>query len=601
MVSKGNAKSATSLSIDDLTQRVDAARSSYNRHRDAAAEAVAYVYLVYRDTRSGEAKKWFDAEIKSFNEDVATFNKEQDDEFARAKHWLGGTLSKNDHLMNSNPDAAQEAANAIEIAKLQELLKLSSQQRSKRKRVSAVAQVNSSPFMPVVRYVFEFDRPNHASLVSRYCMAVQWVSAAFDQVSPVDLEAIKAAIEAEGGIDSCIEAQRRVNEGGDGETESDEQIILKAEKEEARAVVAGMKAKTTIQFQAGKAKEGFVVLLGRTSGADLDVLGEADISDNELARMITGLGKDNMVGSDPELEFISRVLELGSMIKDRQEVPSMSDPANKVMTERMVSLRADYTGQPQLVVSVNRADACSILHATPKSSDLLSLAKGDCVLQGKVRQRLEKEFSSPARRRLLTIKANTVPKTATGADAQSPLSWELHNRALGQRSSANQMFYWTALGNISAKPLDVDHFAPEFTGSLDQSDMVLINSHLLSSWRASTAGDKNKRPFLLELNGQDLKLTCGDADPLELTLKTSFSGRSVMRFRIADINGLISQIADQHAVVELSGDSSGLLKFSWSDHWAAYDYFIPTLGADGRLINRRVAPMRPSPMPLAAE
>jgi hypothetical protein len=601
MVSKGNAKSADFILVDDLAQRVDAARASHHRHRDAAAEAVAYVYLLYRDTRSGDGKKWFDKEIEAFNAAVGEHNTSVDNEINRAKNWHAGKLTADDHLMIEKPDQTQKAANDLEIAKLRRLLSMTSPDRTKLKRLSAIPRNDSSPYMPVVRYALNFNEYAHAAMVSRYCLVMKWIAGQFSSVADAELDQIKAAIEADGGFDCCVEIQRRVNEGDDGASQSDEQIILKAQNDDARAVVVGMKAKTTIQFQAGKAKDGFVVLLGRTNGVDLDVLAEADISDNELSRMIARVGDDNMIGSSPDLEFISRVLKLGSSIKEKQDVPSMSDATKKVTTESIVTLRSDPTGQRQLVVSVNRADACSILHATPKNMDLLSLVKGDCVLQGSPRRRIEREVSSAARRRLLTIKVNPSPKTAAGGDALSPLSWELHNRALAGRSSANQTFFWTDLNNISAKPLDVDNFRPEFTGSLDQSDVVLINSHLLASWRASTAGDKNKRVFLLELNGQDLKLTCGDADPLSLTLKTNFAGKQIMRFRIADIDGLIGHIADQHAVYEISGDSGGLLRFSWADDLAFYDYFIPTVGMDGRLMSRRVANMRPSPLPLAAE
>ena len=604
MVSKGNAKSTTSLSSDELALRVDAARTSYNRHRDAAAEAVGYVYLLYRDTRSGDAKKWFNEQIDAFNADVAEHNKKVEATFQRAKDWHDGKLSKDDHLMIEKPDAVQKAANETEVAELKFLLAMKGPEKTKLKRVSAIPRNDSSKYMPAVRYVLSFNEQSHAAMVSRYCLVMEWIAAKFDQEANVEIDQIKAAIEAEGGFDCCVELQRRINEDGDDVTsDSDEQLILKAQNDDARAVVNGMQARTTIQMHANKAKDGYVLLLGRTNGADLDILGEADVGDNELKRMITRLGDDNMIGASPEMEFIGRVMDLGATIREKQEVPSMVDPTKKVTTERMVSLKSDENGAPQLVVSVNRADACAILHASPKVADILTMIKGDCVLQGSVRRRIEREVSSRGRRRLLTVKVNTAPKTSADKDAESPLSWEFHNKALAdkERSTANQTFFWTALNSVGAKPLDVDHFSPEFRGTLDQSDIVLLNTHLLSTWRASKSSTKNRDAFLIELKGQELTLTCGDADPLKLELKTRHVGKLVMRFRISDIDALINEIADQHCVYELAGDTSGLLKISWTDDFGAYDYFIPTLGMDGRLMSRRVAPMRPSPTALAAE
>ena len=110
MVSKGNTSSNKSLSPEELMQRVDAARISYNRHKDAAAEAVGYIYLLYRDTRKGDNKKWFDDEIKKFDEEVMAFNTMRDEKYERAKKWEAKTLDKNDHLMIKDPSADQKVA-----------------------------------------------------------------------------------------------------------------------------------------------------------------------------------------------------------------------------------------------------------------------------------------------------------------------------------------------------------------------------------------------------------------------------------------------------------------------------------------------------------
>jgi hypothetical protein len=310
-----------------------------------------------------------------------------------------------------------------------------------------------------------------------------------------------------------------------------------------------------------------------------------------------------MIGADPYLEFLGRVLELGGTIRDKQEVVSDFDETKKIPTERLISLRPDLSGQPELVVSVNRADSGPILHARPHNPELLTLMKGECVLQGSVRRRIEREVGSKSRRRLLTVQVNTNPKTAAGKDAGSPLSWEFHNRALAakNKSTATQTFFWTALNRVSSKPLDVDNFNPQFVGILEQSDISLIKTHLLDVWSKSTAADKNKRNFLLQLKDKQLALKCGDADPLELQLKTDCTDMLSMKFKIPDIVAVIDHIADQHSTYEIAGDPGGLIRISWSDTFGSYDYYLPTLGSDGRYMNRRVAPMRVTNMPMAAE
>jgi hypothetical protein len=256
-----------------------------------------------------------------------------------------------------------------------------------------------------------------------------------------------------------------------------------------------------------------------------------------------------------------------------------------------------------LVVSLNKADAGPILHARPHDIDLLTLIKGECVLQGSVRRNIEREVTSKSRRRLLTIKVNTQPKTAAGKDATSPLGWEFHNRALAEknRTSATQTFFWTAFNNITSKPLDVDNFNPKFVGTLEQSDINLIKTHLTDVWTDSAAADKNKRNFLLQFKDRKLTLNCGDADPMELLLQTDSTASVSMKFKFPDMVALFNEIATQHCTYEIAGDPGGLIRISWSDALASYDYYLPTLGTDGRYINRRVAPMLPNDLPLAAE
>ena len=602
MIAKGNKISPKTVSIDELQLRLQSARDSYNRHKDAAAEAVGHVYLLYKETRSGIGRKWLEEEIAELNRDIEKHNTKQQNEFEEAKDWRDKTLSKEHELLQPTDDPIQIAKNAKEVAKLQLLLDMSPQERTKLRRVPLVRREDSSKYVEIVRYVLNFDRSYHAAMVSRYCSVVEWTASKFDDEPNADIDMIKAAVEAAGGFDRCVELQRVVKESGDV-NESDEEIIRKAQATEARGIVLGMKAAATVDMMASKTDGNFVLLVCRPTAQGLDVLGEAELSDNDVQRAVTRLGEANMLGADADLEFIARVLELGAMIKEKQEVASDFDSSKKVPTERLVSLRADAQGQPELVVSVNRADAGPILHARPHNLDLLTLIKGECVLQGSVRRRIEREVSSKSRRRLLTIQVNSNPQTAAGKDATSPLSWEFHNRALAEKSksSATQTFFWTAFNNVSSKPLDVDNFNPQFVGTLEQSDISLIKTHLLDVWTASTAADKNKRNFLLQLKGGQLSLKCGDAEPMELVLKTDSTAAVSMKFKIPDIVAVIDQIADQHSTYEIAGDPGGLIRISWADKLGSYDYYLPTLGSDGRLMNRRVAPMRINDLPMAAE
>ena len=193
---------------------------------------------------------------------------------------------------------------------------------------------------------------------------------------------------------------------------------------------------------------------------------------------------------------------------------------------------------------------------------------------------------------------------AEGKPAESPLSWELHNRALAekQRPAAAKSFFWTALGKVTAKPLDVDNFSPQFVGTLDDVDLHMINDQLLKPWAANMAGNKAQRAFMLSLKNRELKVSCGDGDPLVLNFKTECEDTINMKFRIQDMYLLFQLLCDQHVTgYTLAGDEGGLLRLSWEDQNGFFDFYLPTLGSDGKLQSRRVAPMRSGPMLIAAE
>jgi hypothetical protein len=65
---------------------------------------------------------------------------------------------------------------------------------------------------------------------------------------------------------------------------------------------------------------------------------------------------------------------------------------------------------------------------------------------------------------------------------------------------------------------------------------------------------------------------------------------------------LFQLLCDQHVTgYTLAGDEGGLLRLSWEDQNGFFDFYLPTLGSDGKLQSRRVAPMRSGPMLIAAE
>jgi hypothetical protein len=603
-MSKGNGKFAAITSREDMERRVETARDCHRRQKDAAAEAVAEAYLLYRETRDGMGKKWFDEQIAKFNLDAETANSHLKSEQDRAKKFVEGALTANDHLNSPAANPEQALVHDVERAKLRRIHAMTSAEKISAKLFSAKPRDDSSLFMPVVRYVFNFNRHHHGAMVSRYCLVMEWIASNLGSKPDLDVDTIKQAIKEAKGFDRVIELQRDVSKT-DTDAEKDAEIIAKAIADQAKSIAREVGHKGLLDIQASSHKDGFVLLLARMSGDGMAVLGQAESSDNDIDTAVRNFGKVSLVGDDDaSMEFIGRVLDIAAIIKDRQEIISVADGKTKVSTARSFSLKADVDGQPHLVVSLNHADSSPVFYARAKADNMLTFNKGSCVLSGAVRRRMEKEMDDPARRRFLSLKINTEPKTAEGKPAESPLSWELHNRALAQanRSSAKQSFYWTALSNITAKPLDIDNFNPQFQCALDQDELRQIFQQHLEPWKTSVDSKKSSRVFALRLEDHQLEVICGDADPVVLSARVDCPEKLVMNFRMQDMHAIFEALCKKPGSdYQLIGDPAGLLRISWQDKFGVYQFHQPTIAADGKLQNRRVAPMLPEPTPLAAE
>ena len=603
-MSKGNGTLGKPLTKEDMERRVEIARDCHTRSRDAGAEAVAQAYLLFKETRTGEGKKWLDAEIEKFNVTAETHNAELNSGFERAKKFVEGKLALNDHLNQPPADEAQRKVHDEERERLKVTHKLPPAERAALKLFSAKPRGDSSAYMPIVRYVFNFNKQVHGSLVSRYCLVLEWIGVQFEGKASVDVDTIKAAISAAGGFDHVVDIQREVGKTST-EAQKDAEIIREAIAAEAKGIAREVAHKGVLDIQAKKTKDGFVLLLGRVSDHGVAVLGEALSSDNEIDSAVSRFGKTSLVGDDDaSMEFMGRVIDIAAIIKDKQEIIGGADGKQKISTDRIFSLKADHDGAAHLVVSVNHADSSPIFYAKPKVDNIVTFDKGSCVLSDSTRKRMEKEMDDPARRRFLTLTVNTNPERATGKPAESPLSWDLHNRALAkaQRSTANQSFYWTSLGKVTAKPLDIDNFNPQFDCALGQHELQAIFQELLKPWKSNVDSKKSTRVFTLKLEEQQLSVICGDADPMALSAKVACAENFSMNFRIQDFHALFEVLCDLHGTdYRLSGDQAGLLRLSWSDDYGEYGFHLPTVGTDGKLQSRRIAPMRSVPMLLAAE
>jgi len=312
------------------------------------------------------------------------------------------------------------------------------------------------------------------------------------------------------------------------------------------------------------------------------------------------------------------VLRLSEFIKDRVQVPAADGSEINVKTDKTLTIRRDKQGESMLVVSLNRIEAAPVLHAKPAAQGMITLARGEAVMQGTDRRKLESEILDEGRRPLYALAVNDDPVTDTGKPSTKPLVWELTNRALEEQGRPTSLICvdFVQLRNVTDKPIDVDRFTPQFSGVMDMAVLNSVYQQLLVPWdtnrrskkeasaEAKTKVDKKaaKQAFVFELRKGKLSLKCGDGDPMIVKFQTKSQEIATLNLRIADVHALFKQLkAMPCKQVTIEGDTGGLMRFAWSDRHGEFSFYFPTMGTDGKLQSRRVAPMPAQPVPLAAE
>jgi hypothetical protein len=164
-------------------------------------------------------------------------------------------------------------------------------------------------------------------------------------------------------------------------------------------------------------------------------------------------------------------------------------------TSRLISIRPGEDGSPELVFSVNLAEAGPVLMARPKDPNILGLQEAAAVIRTTERKKLEKEVRDPGNRSLVTFEADLQPTTSDGNPAESVMSWNFVDEALvnaDMMDKAVTKVYFSKLENIGEKPLDVVDFKPQLTGSLTGPDIASILTlnriHAVCRGKQKTAG-----------------------------------------------------------------------------------------------------------------
>ena len=598
-MSNENAKTKQPLNPDDLNHFIQNARSSYKSYKENASIAAANAYLLWRDSEVGtkEGREWFEKQVNERNEAIKQYNEAVKKDKKYAEDYKNGKLSQDELVNQSGKTKEEKEVIATEKKRLDELVKKDDAYWTSLRLVLIEGREGASIFTRLVKYVFEFDKPTHAAMVSRLCLALEWIHGQFNGVVVQKVDDIVSVIEAHGGFEVIVEDQRSIR-NNDDELSKDREIIAAKNYDDTKAALKGAKSLGAVPLEARHDQEGLVIMIARYDGGKAEVVAELPAGEGEFKRLISRYEDPALLPVADTTEFVARVMELGGLVSEGEG--SSEDNAK---TERLV-LTNMKDGKAELVISASNADSAAIVKVQPKETIDLGIGDDPLYMKSKWRKELEKKVNTYERRRLIDFSYDLQPKQKDGkTPAEAPMAWVACNGALkaAGRSSASQQFYWYPVSKLESRPLEPCHFEPGVRFAIKADEVRSIYRGPLKAWEESKDSSKTSKIVTLKNDGDNLHVTIADGGSVTVTTEKAQGPVTLVKFRPRELANLFSMLSRQHeSEYRFEIDDAGLLMVGWEDRFASYQVYLPTATKDGRLESRKVAPMRIN-LPLAAE
>ena len=596
-----NSRNRQPLNPDDLQRFIENARSSLKTLRQSASTAAVNTYLLWRDTMAGsatrEGRAWIESEIAKRNEEIKNHNEKVKKEKKYVDDYKSDKLSKDELVNQTGKTKEEKEAIAEEKKRLDTLVKKEAKYWDDQRLVSIEKREGASEFTEIVKYVFEFDKAAHASMVNRFCLGLEWIHSRFKDVVIESVDEVVAVVEDQGGFEIVVEDQRSVR-NNDDTLSIDREIIATRNYNDTKAALKGAKPLASVEIEARHDQDGLVIMVARYDGGKAHVVAELPAGDGEFKRLISRYEDPALLPVSDTTEFIARVMELGGIVTEGEG--SSEDVAK---TDRLV-LTNMKNGKPELIIPASNADSAAIVMVQPKDSIDLGITEDRLYLKSKWRKELEKKVSTYERRRLIDFTYDLQPKQKDGkTPAEASMAWAACNGALRDagRSSATQQFYWYPINKLESRPLEPSHFEPTVKFTLKGDEVRAIYKGPLKAWEESKDSAKTSKLVTLKNEGDSLHVTIKDGGSVTVTTDQAQGPVTATRFRPRELANLFSMLAHQHGSdYRFEIDDAGLLMVGWEDKFASYQVYLPMATKDGRLESRKVAPMRLN-LPLAAE
>jgi hypothetical protein len=577
----------------DLNVMMANARNELHMSKDRAMHAAAQCYMIWVETQSTAGKAWFDDKVKHANEVIDAFNKGVDKDRKEVADFKAGDLkSTHEALYEGNdPEALKLKADAL--ARINANGKLIDENRAPKKKVKIEKTKNSNEFTMVVKLVFGFTEAKDASLASRYATVCGLLQEKFKDTTALDVATIVAFLDAAGGFEVSLRQQVKAKQAGkSGVNADDMKAMTDKAKAENKAAVENMQPLSRFAMSVKTKIDGYTVLLARTNGEIVEVVGEAPVTKDQIAKMATAFESPSS-NSHPATNFVQRVLFLGDLVGGVVGLPSEGKKQRKLV------LRSDMDGKTQIMVSLQGSSANVVVHAVPNETVKIGHVPGMVFLPHETLQLLLDRLNDELYRRFTAIEPDTAPTIKGGAKATSKLAWHLVNSALVDVNglSKRETLYWSRFGANSETPIDVEAMNVKTRLIVSRDALDCYWDEVLSKVAGYKAAEKKTKVATLKYERGTLLLDVPAKENAEQQVAADVDAAVKLDFRCSDLAQLVEKLkglmVDQF-VFEF--DENGLMAVTWTDQLGTYSIFQPTVMDGGQLNPKRLA--KASPMPV---
>lgn len=572
------------INLNDLMKQ---ARTNLHTSKDRAMHAAAQCYIIWAEAQTVNGKVWFDKAVAHENKLIADYNKGVADDRKEVTDYKACKLASSHDVNYDGIDAAALKMKTDATARIEALAKQIAEDRAPKKKLKIEKTESGNEFTMVVKLVFAFDEAAHASLVSRYSTVCSFIHEKCNAGTPKTVADIVAALEAAAGFEAAYRLQVKAKKTGKAVGSAAEiETMTKQAQADNKAAVEAMKPLSSFDMPVKTKADGFMVLLARTNGTAVEVVGEAPVTEAQVTKMVTSFEAPSIV-PHAGTEFVQRVLSLGDL------VGGVVGKATEKKKERKLILRPMADGKTQLFMTQLGGDANVVVHAVPHEHVNIGTVSGMTALSHEHLDLLTQRMGDPLYRRFTALEADAAPTTNNGRRADSKIGWNLVNAALAddQGVAKCEKLYWPSVTFAKSpdKPVDVEALTAKVRLTLSRDVLLYFWETTLSPAKSDNAANKKTKPAALTYENGTLLLDVAAKHNAEHDVVSELDGAVDMKFRQHDLIALVEKLKDLMVdQFTFEFDDNGILGVFWSDAYGNYAVFQPTVLEGGQLNNKRL-------------